>query len=83
MSQFHHFTGRLLSIWMVLYIGCLTLGLAKPLSLFIISCFDFAPTPYNELLNTLHQALLWLVPTAFLWIAYYLSNPKHKLKPQE
>ena len=40
--------------------------------------FDFSmPVKHAlDIMNTIHLGALWLVPTGFLWVAYYLSRPK-------
>lgn len=78
MKDFHSFVRQLLLAWSVLYVVILLLALAKPLGLFAIAAFDFTPTSYEELMNTLRTAAWWLIPTGFLTLAFTLSVPRWK-----
>jgi hypothetical protein len=82
MSDFHAFVSRLLAIWLVTYVAILLLALAQPLALFVIACFKLSPIEAGSILNTLRTAAFWLIPTAFLWTAYYLSIPQHRKRFQ-
>ena len=78
MKDFHAFVRQLLLAWLFLYGLVLLASLARPLGLFAIAAFDFTPTSYGELINTLRTAAWWLIPTGFLTLAFTLSAPRWK-----
>jgi hypothetical protein len=79
MNDFHGFISRLLAVWLVAYTLIFGVALVKPVAMFVLACFDFAPTAYWDLMNVLHAAALWMVPTLFLIVAYALSRPNRRL----
>ena len=79
MDDFHFFLNRLLVLWLGLYVAVLTLMLAKPVALFLMAGFKLSPTGMGHLLGILHLAVLWLIPTLFLWLAATFSRPYRKI----
>ena len=76
MKDFHTLVRRLLAVWLVVYALLLLPGLCKGLLLYIISDFTMPAKHYVDIIFTIYRGAIWLVPTAFLLVAYYLSRPK-------
>lgn len=78
MKDFHSFVRKLLMGWLLVYTALLLPGLGKGLFLYVISDFTMPTKHYFDIISTIYQGALWLVPTAFLLVAYYLSRPKSR-----
>lgn len=78
MKDFHSFVSKLLLVWMALYLLLLAPGLVKGLLVYVVSDFDMPEKHYLDIIATIYQGALWLVPTAFLWVAYFLSRPNNR-----
>jgi hypothetical protein len=78
MKDFHSFVSKLLVVWMGIYAMLLVPGLLKGLIFYVISDFHMPASHYLDIISTIYQGLLWLVPTTFLWIAYVLSRPNRR-----
>lgn len=79
MKDFHRFVEKLLTLWLAFYAVILAPGLLKGLAIYVISDFILPAKHYLDIMNTVHTGALWLVPTAFLLVAYCLSRPGKKL----
>ena len=75
MNDFHTFVKKLFLVWLGLYALLLLPGLVKGVAFYVIFDFMLPIKHYLAIMNTLHLGLLWLIPTAFLALAYYLSRP--------
>ncbi len=78
MKDFHQLVRTLLSLWMIVYALLLLPGLLQGLAFFVIFDFSMPVKHALDIMNTFHLGVLWLVPTAFLWVAYYLSSPRNR-----
>lgn len=79
MNDFHGFLQKLLTGWLVCYTLILLPRVLKGLGVFIISDFTLPTKHYFGIINTIYMGGLWLIPTALLAIAWYLSGPGKKL----
>ena len=78
MKDFHAFVRTTLTIWLAIYLLFLLPGLVTGLFHFVVSDFFMPAKHYLDIINTIYQGALWLVPTGFLWLAYYLSRPDRR-----
>ncbi|MCE3236673.1 MAG: hypothetical protein K0Q50_2864 [Vampirovibrio sp.] len=78
MKDFHSFVKKLLMGWVLVYMGLLLPGLGRGIFLYVISDFTMPTKHYFAIISTIYQGALWLVPTAFLLVAYYLSRPNRR-----
>ena len=78
MKDFHSFISKLLLVWMGVYLLLLAPGLVKGLLVYLLFDFDMPEKHYLDIISTVYQGALWLVPTAFLWVAYFLSRPNRR-----
>jgi hypothetical protein len=78
MKDFHSLVKTILNVWMLIYAALLLPGLVRGLVYFVLCDFSMPVKPALDIINTIHLGALWLVPTAFLWVAYYLSRPKNR-----
>lgn len=78
MKDFHSFVRKLLLGWIAIYAVLLLPGLVKGVFLYIISDFTMPTKHYFGIISTIYQGALWLVPTAFLLVAYFLSRPNRR-----
>lgn len=76
MKDFHALVKILMTLWLAVYAMLVLPGLLQGLAFFVIFDFSMPAKHYLDIINTIHLGALWLVPTGFLWVAYYLSRPK-------
>ena len=76
MKDFHALVRSLLMVWLVVYALVLLPGLVNGLFFYIISDFTMPAKHYVDIIFTIYRGAIWMVPTAFLLVAYYLSRPK-------
>lgn len=79
MKDFHGFLQKLLTVWLACYALILLPRVLQGLGVFIISDFTLPSKHYFGIINTVYMGGLWLIPTALLAIAWYLSGPGKKL----
>jgi hypothetical protein len=73
-SSYQQGLKTLLALWLCFYGICILVSIAPPLTFFIISGFELAPTYEISLLNTLKMASIWLIPTFLLLAAIQISK---------
>ena len=78
MKDFHSMVRKLLMLWLAVYAILILPGLLQGLAYFVLCDFTMSAKHYLAIINTIHLGVLWLVPTGFLWVAYYLSRPKNR-----
>jgi len=78
MKDFHSLVKTILAGWLVVYAAIVVPGLAQGLAFFVICDFSMPAKHALDIINVIHLGTLWLVPTAFLWVAVYLSRPKNR-----
>jgi len=79
MQDFHKLVKGLLACWIILYALMILPSLGLGLILYVMSDFSMPVKHALDIINTIHMGALWLVPTCFLWLAYYLSRPKSRV----
>ncbi|WP_303673349.1 hypothetical protein [Vampirovibrio chlorellavorus] len=79
MKDFHGFVSKLLGVWLVCYALILMPGLLKGLVMFVLADFTMPAKHYFDIISTIHRGALWLIPTVFLAVSYYLSRPGKKM----
>lgn len=83
MNNFHGFVSKLLGYWLVLYALLVLPGLLKGLAIFVLADFTMPAKHYFDIINSIYLGGLWMVPTAFLIVSWYLSGPAKKAFPQQ
>jgi|GEM_PF-3306317 len=73
-SSYQQGLKTVLVLWLCFYGLYVLISIAPPLTFFIISGFELAPTYEISLLNTLKMASLWLIPTLLLLAALQISK---------
>jgi hypothetical protein len=61
---------------LVVYALVLLPGLCQGLLFYVISDFNMPAKHYVDIIFTIYRGAIWMIPTAFLLVAYYLSRPK-------
>lgn len=79
MKDFHEFVSKLLILWLGCYALILLPGLLKGFFMFVLADFTMPAKHYFDIINTVYTGALWLIPTVFLAVSYYLSRPDRKM----
>lgn len=78
MKDFHSVVRLILTLWLVVYAMLILPGLVQGLAFYVMCDFSMPAKHALDIINTIHLGALWLLPTAFLWVAFYLSRPKNR-----
>jgi hypothetical protein len=72
----HALARAILPVWIALYVIPFLWVVAANIGPFVFSGFELSNPHGLEILYGLYKGALWLIPTSFLLILYYCTDPR-------